>query len=195
MTRRQNVSWLVAVVAMLAAGCGIEQSHSYIQSNDGSLSFRHPPDWAEVDVQALGLEWVTGIDASGSPSGEHATTFVQAQPFVVAQVLPLDQERHDQASRSVLRTLAIADGRDPIAGDDPTIRILFYEDVLDDRGFEGHHVRFEIDIDGDTAIAEHLAVLDPDRTRIQRLRVACTTVCFEANSAAIEDIFDSVRFR
>lgn len=195
MSTARKLSGLVVLFAALLSACSLEQAHGYVQSSDESLTFRYPADWEEVDVQPLGLEWVTGIDGAVPPSSTNAEDFVQQQPFVVAQVLPLDQTRHDQASKSVLRTLALSDGRDPIAGDDPTIRVLFYEDVLDDRGFEGHRVRFEVDLANGTAIAEQLAVFDPERTKIHRIRVACSDVCFQANAIDIDDIFDSVRFR
>ena len=103
--------------------------------------------------------------------------------------------QRDEISLEYLRTLALDDRRDPTAGDDPAIRLLFHDEIVDEHGFEGHHLRFEVDFPDGTAVTEHLAVLDPARTRVQHLRVACSSACFEVNTAQIDELFDSVRFR
>ena len=194
MRPRRSALSALAVVALLAAACGLEQSHGYVQSDDGSLSLRHPRGWSEVEVAPSGLEWLAAVDAADEPSGQHQTDFVQDAPFLLAQVVPLGAEFRAEVSLATLRTLALQDRRDP-AAEQPGIRVLFHDEIVDDRGFEGHHIRFEVDLDDGTAVAEHMAVFDPTRTRIQRVRVACSTACFAANQEAIDDVFASVRFR
>jgi hypothetical protein len=184
----------VAMGAALVAGCGLEPANGYLQSPDGSLSLRHPREWTEVEVVPLGLEWLAAVDGASTPSGEHQRDFVQDAPFLLAQVVPLNSEFRADASLAQLRTFALPDQRDPAAEPDG-VRVLFHDEIVDERGFEGHHIRFEVRSESGTAIAEHLAVYDPGRTRIQRIRVACSVACFEANTAAIEDVFASVRFR
>lgn len=186
---------LMVAIAAFVCGCGLEQRHGYVQSSDGSLSLRHPRQWAEVDLVPAGVEWVVGVDGAADPSATHAVDLVQDAPFVVAQVVPMDADMHDRWSLEVLRALATHDRRDPTTGDDPDMRLLFHRQIVDEHGFEGHHLRFEVDLPSGTATVEHLAVFDRERTRIHRLRVTCSAECFEANEAAIEDIFDSVRFR
>lgn len=188
-----------ALVALLAASaglvsCGFEQSHEYVQSPDGSLSFRHPRQWNQVDLAPVGLDWLVALDGSADPSPERSSDFFQDAPFLLAQVMPLEPEVREQASLASLRVLALQDGRDPTAGD-PTIRILFHDEIVDEHGFEGHHLRFEVDLEGGTAIAEHMAVFDPARNRVEHIRVACSLDCFEANAGSIDDVFASVRFR
>ena len=184
-----------ATVLALTSGCGLEQQHGYVQSDDGSLSFRHPIEWSEVEVEPASTEWVAAIDGSDRPSEENLDTFLLDQPFVVAQVYPLDQDSRDGATLSALRLLALADRRDPAAGDDPRIRLRFHDNVVDDQGFEGHHIRFEVDLDKGTAIEEQFAVFDPERTRIHQVRVACSLACFEANADYIDELFESLRLR
>lgn len=193
-----GAAWLggvIAAVVVVACACSLGQQHGYAQSSDGSLSFRYPPDWEEVDIEPVTVEWVIGLDASPQPSAGNQADYVVGQPFVVAQVLPLEPSVRDQATVSRLRTLALEDRRDPAAGDDPDIRIVFVEDYLDERGFQGQHMRFEVDLETGTAMAEHLAVFDPERNRVQRVRVACSIECFTTNEGVIEEIFDSVRLR
>jgi hypothetical protein len=183
------------VLTTVVAGCSLEQEHGYVQSSDQSLSFRHPADWQPVDLDPVAAEWVVGVDASADPSEANLDEFVLDAPFVVAQVYPLDASVRDTVSQQSLRQIALTDGRDPLAGDDPSIRLVFHDSFIDGRGFEGHHMRFEVDLDSGTAVEEQLAVLDPERTRVQRVRVACSLTCFDANTAEIEEIFDSIRLR
>jgi hypothetical protein len=191
---RRSVAVLATVVA-LASGCGLEQQHGYVQSDDGSLSFRYPVEWSEVELDPVASEWVTGIDASSQPSDGNRNTFQLDQPFVVAQVYPLDEAYRDGTTLASLRLLALADQRDPAAGDDPSIRVRFHNQIVDEEGFEGHHIRFEIDVGDGTAVEEQIAVFDPARTRIHRVRVACSLDCFEANTDHIDEVFDSLRLR
>lgn len=192
-TTARAVGTLVSL-GLIAISCGLEQSHGYVQSADGSLSFRHPPHWEEVEVERVGIEWAAGLDGAESPSSDHGGDDVQEAPFLVAQVLPLTGEHQDRISLARLRQMAMVDGRDPTA-DAADIRLVFHDQIVDEHGFEGHHLRFEIESENGTATAEHLAVLDPARNRVERVRVACSSVCFEANLSAIEDVFASVRFR
>lgn len=196
---RTSLVGVTALVAMASTGigltaCGLEQSHGYVQSADGSLSFRHPREWSEVDVDPTGFEWLVAIDGSAAPNTERFQDPVQDDPTLVAEVVPLEKAQRAQLSLASLRRLALPDRRDPTA-DDPAIRVLFHDEVVDDQGFEGHHIRFEIDLDNGTAVTEHLAVFDPGRERVEHLRVTCSDACFAANKASIEDVFESVRFR
>ena len=101
-----GVRGLVGVLASLsivALGCGaIEQKHGYVQSSDGSLSFRHPIEWQEVELDPITTEWVTGLDASDQPSQDNLLEFLLDEPFLVAQVLPLDPSVRDEATLSSL---------------------------------------------------------------------------------------------
>ncbi|MGF1596315.1 MAG: hypothetical protein ACFCVK_05195 [Acidimicrobiales bacterium] len=127
--RRLSMSLLVVLAALSA--CGLEQAHGYVQSSDGSLSFRRPAQWVDVGLEAVSTEWVAGIDASPSPSAGNLGVLVLDAPFVVAQVYPIDPEVRDTVTRS----------------------------------------------------------------RVHRVRVACSAECFETNEAEIEALFESVRLR
>ncbi|MEZ5406443.1 MAG: hypothetical protein R2761_00355 [Acidimicrobiales bacterium] len=183
---------LVGVLTVALAG-RLERQNGYVSSPNGELSFRYPKSWADVSLTPLSTEWVTGVDASDSPSSDHLATFVLDRPFVVAQVIDLAAADHDRMSVSSLRSMALNDRRDPTAGDDPTIRLIFHDPFLDDRGFEGQILRFEVDMPEGTAVEQQFAAFDPGRQRIHRVRVACSASCFEAYDKDIESLFDSVQ--
>lgn len=182
---------LVAVLAVSLSG-RLERQNGYVSSPDGELTFRYPRSWTGVELTPLSTEWVTGVDAADSPTADHLGTFVLDRPFVVAQVIDLGASGHDEMSVASLRSMALNDRRDPTAGDDPTIRLIFHDPFLDDRGFEGQILRFEVDMADGTAVEQQFAAFDPDRQRIHRVRVACSATCFEAYNEDIESLFDSV---
>ncbi len=187
------VAIVSALVAPLVSGCSLEPQNGYVESADGSLSFRYPAQWHDVEIAPVKTEWVVAVDAADQPAKEHLAAFVVDDPFVVAQVYGLTTADRDIASLRSLRKMALTDGRDPTDAGDPTIRLLFHDAYLDDNGFEGHHLRFEVDLPNGTAVEEQFAAYDLDRKQIHRVRVACSLSCFEANSGAIEELFDSVR--
>lgn len=182
---------LVVVLAVSAFG-RLERRNGYVSSPNGELTFRYPSSWSDVELSPLSTEWVTGVDASDDPTADHLGTFVLDRPFVVAQVIDLAAADHDQMSVSTLRSMALNDRRDPTAGDDPTIRLIFHDPFLDSRGFEGQILRFEVDMPEGTAVEQQFAAFDPERQRIHRVRVACSATCFEAYDKDIESLFDSV---
>ncbi len=200
--RRWTTTSLLALVAIglvivLAASVSgrLERQSGYVSSPNGELSFRYPRSWTDVELTPLSTEWVTGVDASQSPTADHLGTFVLDRPFVVAQVIDLAAADHDQMSVSSLRSMALTDRRDPTAGDDPTIRLIFHDPFVDSEGFEGQILRFEVDMPGGTAVQQQFAAFDPERQRIHRVRVACSATCFEAYNEDIESLFDSVQLR
>lgn len=185
----------IAVITVLMSACSFEQSHGYVQSTDGSLSFRHPAEWADVDLQPVGLEWIAGIDGSPQPDADNINAPMVESPFVVAQVYRLEADVRDAASLRSLRMLSFADRPDPAEVDDASIRIVFDDVIVDEHGFEGHHLRLEIDSEDGTSVEEHFAVFDPDRNRVHRLWVTCSLTCFQSHVDAIEDVFGSVSLR
>jgi hypothetical protein len=185
----------LVVGLMVLAGCSTQIENGYVESPDGRLSFRHPIAWQDVGLESSGSEWVAGVDASTDPSTGNRTRFLLEEPFVVAEVYPLTAELRDVVSLSSLVRLAMADHSEVLDADESAVRILSDEDYLDDQGFQGHLIRFEIDVEGGTAVEEHFAVFDPERRHVQRIRVACSAACFESNSDDIESLFDSVRLR
>lgn len=182
-------------LSFVVAACSVGQQNGYVQSSDGSLSFRHPVSWEDVELTPITTEWVTGIDAASAPSDSNLAVLVLDAPFVLAEVYPLEGTSRDVISLRSLRELALASGIDPTSGEDPEIRMLFHDTIVDEYGFEGHHMRFEINVEDGIAVEEQLAVFDPDRNRIHRVRVTCSTVCFDANLAVIDELFDSIRLR
>lgn len=185
---------LWALCGTLAVGCGLSTKHGYVQSEDGSLAFRHPREWTSIPQQAVGTEWITGVDASPEPSDANLLELTGPDPVVIASVYQLDQQSRDTTTLSALRRLALPDGRDPTTIDDGSVEMLFDRSFVDDNGFEGHHLRFEIDLGGgETSTAEMLAVFNSDRTRVQQVRVVCSSVCFADNSEVIDELFESVR--
>lgn len=186
---------VLMMLSLVAAACSVEQQHGYVQSSDGSLSFRHPVAWEDVELTPITTEWVTGLDAGSAPSDSNLAQLVLDAPFVLAEVYPLEGTSRDAISLSSLRELALASGVDPTSGRDPEIQMLFHNTIVDEYGFEGHHMRFEINVEDGTAVEEQLAVFDPNRDRIHRVRVTCSTACFDANLVVIDELFDSIRLR
>ena len=187
--------WPLALgFALLASACSFRQDHGYVQSDDGSLSFRYPAEWHDIGLEPQGAEWIAGIDAS-VVTPEPDPGLLRSDPYVVARVLPLRAEPRDEITLRSLRLFALPDQRDPVTSTDDDLRLVFHRDVVDDNGFEGHHMRFEIDVDGKVAVQEHLAVFDPARQRIQQLTIVCSAACFQTNEVDIDDVFGSVRYR
>lgn len=184
-----------SVLVVLAPACSFKQQYGYVQSGDQSLSFRHPVEWVPVDVDPTSSEWVAGVDASAQPAEGNQNEFILDAPFVLAQVYPLEAATRDSATLAALRSLGLTNQRDPLAGEDPSVRVVFHEPFNDPNGFEGHHMRLEVDLEDGTAVHEQIAVFDPERTRIQRVRVACSLDCFEGHASEIDALFDSVRLR
>lgn len=194
MSFRRSIA-LVGAAMLLSAACSFEQEHGYVQSADGSLSFRHPAEWRNLQLEPIGLEWVAGIDGSPEPSSENLQAPFVQDPVVLAEVRGLDPLVRDDASLRSLRLLSLADHPDPRNDESSPVRLLFDENFVDEHGFEGHHMRFEVDSDEGTTIEEHLAVFAPDRGRIHHLWVACSMTCFNANTGDIDDVFASVELR
>ena len=192
----RRTGWLgsspLACLLLVSACGGIEQSHSYVQSDDGSTL-------ASVIPRRVGR--AVDVRAARPRVGHRRRRLASS---------PLERQRHPRSSRPrpVRRRpgpaprpglattrpskLGPADPGPPATGATrPLVTIQRINGCCStrtssttgaSRGITGP-VRGRHRL-GDTAIAEHLAVLDPDRTRIQRIRVACSTsVCFEANSA------------
>lgn len=194
---RSSPRWIsfILSLALIGTSCGLERSNSYAQSSDGSLSFRYPVNWTEVEVEPVATEWVVGIDASSVPSAENQNAASPKDPFVMAQVLELEPEFRQTASIETLRTLSLTDRRDPLSIQDGTIEMLFHESYLDERGFEGHHMRFAYQTLEGRSVTEHFAVFDPGRISVQRVWINCTAACFDTHMSSIEDVFESVRLR
>ncbi|MEM8924780.1 MAG: hypothetical protein AAGD35_14855 [Actinomycetota bacterium] len=194
-TRRIRPLLLAAALAAVAASCSLEQEHGYAQSDDGSLSFRYPRAWTDLELQPVSLEWVAGLH--GADDGVEApTSLASDNPLIAARVEQLEPDTRDQVTLVNLRRSVLPSGIDPAIPGTPGVQLLFHNTIVDDNGFEGHHVRFEAELeDGGTARIEHLAVFDRERRRIHSVRASCTPACFDANRAIIDELFDSVRLR
>lgn len=187
---------LWAICGMAAAGCSLSTQHGYVQSEDGSLSFRYPPEWNDLAVDPVTTEWVAGVDASDQPSLDNLNELTATDPVVLAAVYRLEPRSRDTITLSSLRRLALPTGEDPTEDPDDKVRVLFHNTIVDGNGFEGHHIRFEIDLpEGGTATTEQLAVLDAGRDRVHQVRVNCVTSCFADNAPDIDELFESIRLR
>lgn len=194
MRRLRGSLGLWALCGTLVVGCGLSTQHGYVQSEDGSLSLRYPREWTDMPQESVGTEWITGVDGSPQPSETNLLELTGPDPIVIASVYQLDQEARDTTTLDALRRLALPDGRDPTTIDDGSVEVVFNNNFVDENGFEGHHLRFRIDLgDGEVSTAETLAVFDSERTRVQQVRVVCSSLCFADNSDVIDEIFDSVR--
>lgn len=192
---QRTLARLLVAAGLVGAACSVSQQHGYVQSSDGSLSFRHPVEWADVELLPVTAEWIAGIDGAQAPSADNASELVLDEPFVLAEVYPLESTSRDSITLRSLRQLALVSGEDPASGADPNVRLRFNHEISDEHGFEGHHMRFEIDVEGGTAVEEQLAVFDAQRRRVHRVRVVCSIACFETNGVVIGDIFESIRLR
>ncbi len=195
MGRFRRLFTLGGLLILALPACGVELEHGYVQSSDGSLSLRHPSHWTDLELEATGTEWLAGIDGSPQPAQENFSAPVVAEPFLVVQVLPLQAEVRDEVSLDSLYQVALVDRSQPLNADDPNLQFLVDETFLDDRGFHGHHLRFEVQNEEGVAVEEHLMVFNPDRTSLHRVWITCSADCFEAHSDDIAEVFESVRLR
>lgn len=185
---------VLALTTLFLAACGLDTTHQYVQSDDGRLTFRLPHHFTDVEARATGLDWVAGLDADPEPELDHLTSMATDYPFVLAQVRQFDRQLHETISLRDLRTTAVPDGRDPQGGHDD-IRVLRYEPFVDERGLEGHVMEIELDTDGGPVTEAQIVALDPARTVLFRVRVACTTTCWDEHGEAAWEILDSVEFQ
>lgn len=182
----------VAAAALGVAGC-VDPTYGYLSEPDAGFALRYPEDWDEVAVDPTGVEWIRAVDAAEPPSSAHLDTFAVDAPFLVAQVLPLGTDDADTYTVSQLRQLAHPERLDPTAVTDGSVRVDVDERVVTDDGFEGHHLRFDLDLDGgETVTVEHFAALAPDRDTVYRVRVACREACFDRSATDIGEVFDSI---
>jgi hypothetical protein len=181
----------LAAPLLLLASC-LQPSYGYLSQPDGGFALRYPRHWDEVPTAPTGAEWVRAVDAADPPSSDHLESYAVGQPFLVAQVLPLSPGDADTYTLARLRQLAHPDRVDPTTVEDGSVRMHFDQPVRTDDGFEGHHLRFELEAEGSTVTVEHFAALAPDRSTVYRVRVACLVDCFEQHASDIEDVFDSI---
>lgn len=187
--RRRPIATLAVLLGLSAC---LEPTYGYLAHPDAGFALRYPRDWDEVTVAPTGSEWVRAVDAAEPPSGQHLGTFTLDDPFLVAQVLPLGAADADSYTLAQLRELAHPERVDPATVGDGSVRIDVDEVVLTEDGFEGHHLRFDVDLEGGTATVEHFAALAPDRGTVYRVRVACREACFDRHAGDIGDVFDSI---
>ncbi|MGI9604506.1 MAG: hypothetical protein ACR2P0_00060 [Acidimicrobiales bacterium] len=190
---------LFVFIATGLVACGVGAEHQYVQSDDGSLSFRLPHEFTDVDVETRGLDWIVGLDASPSPSNANLSVLAGDYPFILAQSVQLTQEQRSLVSQQQLRTLAIpvsegGERRDPL-GDFEDVRLIFHEPFVDDLGFEGHVLQLELDVEGRTASEVQVVALNPERWAYHRVRIACTVDCMAENENLVADILSSIQMR
>ena len=192
--RFRRFSVLIGLLLLTLGACGVDTEHQYVQSDDGRLSFRLPHEFTDVQAQPTGLEWIAALDADPDPSIGNLSVLTLEHPFVLAQLIDFEPERRDTISLRDLRTFAVPDRRDPL-GDHDDLRVLAYEPFVDERGFEGHYMELEVDSDEGTFTEAQLIALDPTRSALHRVRVACSVSCWEGNAELAREILDSVQVR
>jgi hypothetical protein len=180
---------------VLALSACLHPTFGYLADPGDGFALRYPRSWDEVRADPFGSEWVGAVDAASTPSAQHLQTYAVDAPFLLAQVQRLTPAEADTYTLAQLRQLAKPDHVDPTEVTDGSVRMQFNDPILTDQGFEGHHLRFDLDQDGKTVRVEHFAALSPDRATLYRVRVACLVSCFERNRADIEDVFDSIELR
>ena len=200
---------MIPVVAtmVVAAACG-GPSHEYISNNADGVYFRIPPSWstfapAEIDKAQSGWKgdefvgailesttWQTAIDADATPSIEHVFANKPAdQPTVYAYVRTLYKQELSGASTESLKDIYL-----PLSDLDinEDVRILS-EDQSQQGDAQGLRLRYTYKANADSPeqTVAQLSYLAPDTTKVYLLAVRCTSACFKAHAAEIDDILSS----
>lgn len=204
---RRSLGLLAAPVLAAAAACGAP-SHEYISNNTDGVYFRIPPTWSTFTPGQIGkaqeawkkdqtvgalmqaTSWQSVIDADATPSIDHVFANKAAQePTVYAYVRTLYDEEKAGASTESLKDLYL-----PLSDLDVNedVKVLVEDKVFQDDA-EGLRLRYTYKASSDSPeqTVAQLSYLSTDKSKVYLLAVRCTTTCFTAHEAEIEDILTS----
>ncbi len=218
---RIRVAALV-VLALVVTACS-STDYEYVRNTDLKAAFKVPTDWEVFDQRGVQgtapgqggevpstTEWLVGIDASPEPSATHvlaATSLAADYPNGAFQVIKLTELDRDRMSIGAMRNIVF--NIDGIQGDFGTdaVRILTYDDTIDDDGIRGLHMVAQIQEDAATGAAtagEQPGLISssyiqlnqrvywaPQNDRVYLAVILCSVACYERNAGQISSTIDS----
>ena len=185
------------------SGCAGTGFH-YVKRSEDHTYFKVPDSWKLFDEdeilaadKSLSKQeraafrenaWETGFDGSPKPSVHHLDAANNRHPAGRAIVLSLSADAADELSLKSLRNLFFdIDGTES----GKSANVLEYRPVDFDGGFRGTRLVAELTQGKKTFTVNQIAVVDQATHKIHALVVTCTSDCYDANEAEIEEIVNS----
>jgi hypothetical protein len=201
----------LAVVALLATGCGTPQ-FTYVADSTASTYFKVPSGWHKVDDASLMAQlggaksgfgpqngvWEVAYDGASSPAAAHVFSPAD-QPFVFALVVPLNKTATNTMSYNELRDFLLPvtpPGRQAAAQRGfPLTRFQLLRDSVLASGPAGvHGVRVTFDYTyptGSTDTFDQVALTNAVDTKVYLLIIHCVATCYRLYHNEIESVMTS----
>lgn len=202
MNSRRLGAILGGVVALSGlAACSGPRDNAYIENNDAGVFARLPVDWTVFPAEddnpvanpAIDLDagvWRVLVDASERPLRSHIEEDAPDAPVGYALVAPLAGTQI-QATQMGLRSLATADGSDPMAGGAPGVEVASYDEI--DFGHAwGNQITITYEQPSGALLkVTQLAFIDDGSNRLTLFTLGCSADCYEDNADEIGSVIAS----
>lgn len=197
---------LVAVVLLVAVGCGSPKYH-YVKSSSDRTYLRVPQDWTLFDEDQLAsgldespeakeqykrLTWSVAFDAAPKPSLDHVLSLsLSDHPVGLVQVRTLLPEQRDQFSLSSLRAVLL--DFDPLGSDQQAdVEVVDSRDVERPGGLHGNELLINIKNPGGQVLKwRQIALVDSGVRKVHVLALSCEADCYAKNRKVIDQVVSS----
>jgi hypothetical protein len=200
--RRRALAGLLAVAAVVIAGCG-GPSAQYVANSDEGFFLKFPTTWERFDIEESQRPddvtedaWQVFLDANDDATVDHLEGVDYDRPVALVEIRPLLQAQRQQVSLGYLRSLVFGGQADPMAlvsEGNPDVELVSYEELTETGGHWGSWIVVTVNAadGGEPVTIGHQAMVDPDLTTLYRLRVACRASCYEEHRQEIDRVFSS----
>jgi hypothetical protein len=201
MGRRSRAAAAAVFAALVLGACG-SPSAKYVKNSDLGVFLKVPDTWTVFEVQTNGpglvnmgsqvakLAWMVGFDGAAQPARAHLDEAVPAEPVGSLQILPAIGSSIEHSVSGLIK--ALSTGSDS-AGQSVPFDVIESGELSFPSGHWGVRIIMKAEVgDGTTRQAERMALFDSSGSYLYVLEVACDPGCFDANRAAINDIFQSL---
>ena len=197
-----------ALATVALSGCG-GASYTYVADSAASTYYKVPAQWHQIsqhDLDAVlqadgspanGL-WSTAFDAGSSPSGNNFLAPSITEPFVFAQVIPLNSTASNELSYNMLRDLFLpvtsATRQQAEESGYPLtdFKSLRDETITTKQGVHGVRETYQYTFPGGMVDTFDEDVLtNADATTAYMLVVHCTATCYSQNENNINTVLSS----
>lgn len=196
----------LATVALSACGA---PAYTYVADSSASTYYKVPSQWHQISQKSLNAvlaadgggstgTWSTAFDADSAPSGSNFLDPSIAQPFVFAEVIPLNSTASNELSYNMLRDLFLpvtSDTRQqatesgyPLTG----FKSLRDQTITAKQGVHGVRETYQYTFPGNIEDTFDEDVLtNADQTIAYMLVVHCTNSCYTQNQNNINTVLSS----
>jgi hypothetical protein len=210
--RSASVAWVVAIAAVLLAGCGAP-AYTYVTNAAEHTYLKVPSAWQPINQKelegALGVDpgfpaadqglWLVAYDAAATPSLSHLLGAQAEVPAVLAGVKDLPTSARGQVSFDNLRDFFFPvspTGRQADAADPTSQRTgfqLFADEVLTPgKGVRGVHVVYRYSFaGGPPQMFDQTTYVNDDASKIYMFFVRCSTECYTKRQEEIRTVVSS----